>query len=95
VVERPAPNISIVSVRVNPTSVYTGDSFTLYATVQNAGNARGYLDYEVVIAGSRVTTGSVAVDPGGPYEYNFGSWTAPSSPGSYSVCVNMLGQRVA
>jgi len=92
VAERPAPNVSVVSVRLNPASVYAGDSFTVYATLSNSGSADGYVNLRVALGGSQIgyypNTGPIRA--GQSVELTLGTYTAPSTAGSYSICVEVV-----
>jgi subtilase family serine protease len=89
--EKPQAVIDILSVRVDPSTVYAGDQFTLYVTVQNSGNADGQLNYAILVNGTRITSGAVGpIKAGFKGELNFGKYTAPSSPGTYSICVEKV-----
>jgi hypothetical protein len=86
------PNISVVSVRLNPSSVNTGDSFEIYATLQNTGNADGYVNLRVTLQGSQIASYSNLgpVKAGQSVEVWLGRGIAPSTAGSYQVCVEKV-----
>jgi hypothetical protein len=81
------PNIEIVSVRLDPSTVDVGASVNVYATIRNTGNAKGDLYYAVIVGGNVVRTGMRADVPSG-YSGEFLVTTITAAQaGTWNVCV--------
>ena len=96
-----APDLRVGSVSASPDSMFTGMSFTLAATVSNAGTAsspattlRYYLSADTTISSSdtEVATDAVEELASGANSSESLSLTAPSTPGTYyyGVCVDAV-----
>ena len=96
-----APDLRVVSVSASPDSMLTGTSFTLAATVSNAGNAsasattlRYYLSADATISSSDTEVGTDAVEAldAGASSLEAVVLTAPSTAGTYyyGVCVDAV-----
>jgi hypothetical protein len=85
---RPA-EVTIKSVRLSPSTVEAGKTFDAYATFENTGSTSASITCRLTINSTVAFSGPVNVPPG-VNEVRIGGFSAPSTVGSYNVCIEKV-----
>jgi len=87
-VVKPA-EFQIIDVSVSPETVAPGETYTVTAVVRNIGGQGGTATVKFTINGTLIGERSTYIPAGGEEEVSL-SPDAPTEPGSYSVCAELV-----